>query len=71
MDIDADCVSEHHYLPEPHTLKNSLLLADSGYVNKPYFHQLDENNARYIVKGESSLNPKIINALKAKGKRLI
>ena len=62
MDIDADCVSEHRYLPEPHTLKNSLLLADSGDVNKPYFHQIDENNASYTVKGKvtQKQNPQTI-----------
>ncbi|WP_283107172.1 transposase [Shewanella surugensis] len=70
MEIDADSVSEHDYLPEAHTLKSCLFLADSGYVSTPYFSELDNNNASYIVKGKCNLNPTIINAYNGKGKAL-
>lgn len=70
MDIDADAVSEHHYLPEAHTLRGSLLLIDSGFVNKPYFHELDEHKASYIVKGRGNLTPTIAQAFNGKGKAL-
>ena len=70
MDIDADSVSEHDYLPAAHTLRGSLFLADSGYVNTPYFAELDANDASYIVKGKCNLNPTIIKAYNGKGKAL-
>ena len=70
MEIDADSVSEHDYLPEAHTLRSCLFLADSGYVNTPYFAELDNNNASYIVKGKCNLNPTIIKAYNGKGKAL-
>ena len=46
MDIDADSVSEHEYLPAAHTLRN-IFLADSGYVNTPYFAELDAKRQLY------------------------
>ena len=70
MDIDADSVSEHDYLPAAHTLRSCLLLADSGYVNTPYFSQLDANDASFIVKGKCSLNPTVVKAYNGHGKEL-
>ncbi|WP_298771755.1 IS4 family transposase [uncultured Shewanella sp.] len=70
MNIAADSISEHDYLPAAQTLKSCLFLADSGYVNTPYFAELDANNANYIVKGKSNLNPIIIKAYNGRGKAL-
>nr|WP_243637471.1 IS4 family transposase [Parashewanella curva] len=70
MDIDADSVSEHDYLPQAHTLSGSLFLADSGYVSTPYFAELDKNNASFIVKGKVNLNPTVLRAFNGKGKEL-
>ena len=70
MNIDADSVSEHDYLPAASTLRGCLFLADSGYVNTPYFAELDANDASFIVKGKSSLNPTITKAYNGNGKEL-
>ena len=70
MEIAADSVSEHDYLPHPQTLQHCLFLADSGYVNTPYFKALDSQNAKFIVKGKCNLNPTIIQAYNGYGKTL-
>ncbi len=68
MSIAADSVSEHDFLPAAHTLKGSLFLGDSGYVNLPYFSELEKNSAHYIVKGKKSLNPEITYACNGNGR---
>lgn len=70
MTIAADTQSEHDFLPEAHELKGSLLLADAGYVNKPYFAELEKQGGSYLVRGKKSLNPVIVEAFNGNGRRL-
>ncbi len=52
--------SEHHYLPEPKDMKNTLSLYDRGYVNYDMFERIHKNDGFYICRLRNNINPKII-----------
>lgn len=68
--ISADTEGERAHLPEASTLKGQLLLADRGYFSLEYIDELDEEEASYIIRAKSSINPVILSAVSADGKVL-
>lgn len=70
MTISADTASERDFLPEPKTMKSKLLLADAGYPDFHFFHELEQHGGLYIVRGAKSVNPIIIEARNGKGRLL-
>jgi len=68
--ITADTEGERAYLPEASTLKGKLLLADRGYFSLEYIDELNEQEASFIIRAKSSINPVILSAATADGEVL-
>ena len=59
VSLTADSASERAELPEPHTLKDCLLLGDRGYPGTDYFKALDAAGGFYIMRLTKSWKPQV------------
>lgn len=59
LTLTPDTSSERAELPRPEQLSNKLLLADRGYFNVDYLHQLVGSGASFVVRANSNINPVI------------
>ncbi len=65
---DTDC--EQDFLPQPASLKDDLFLADRGYLNLTYLHEVNRHGGCFVVRAKEGLNPRVIDAYREDGKRL-
>lgn len=65
---DTDC--EQDFLPQPASLTGDLFLADRGYLNLIYLHEVDRHGGCFVVRAKEGLNPRVIDAYREDGKRL-
>lgn len=70
MTIAADTLSEHDFRPTANELRGQLLLADAGYLDQSYYHEIEQHGGCYLVKGKLTLNPTIEEARNAQGRLL-
>jgi Transposase DDE domain len=68
--LTPDTTSEQAFLPEPPTLRDSLLLADRGYVDLHYLEQVVHQGGFFIIRAKAGMNPQVIEAFREDGKRL-
>ncbi|MGH8489164.1 MAG: IS4 family transposase [Gammaproteobacteria bacterium] len=68
--LTADTASERAALPTAASLGGCLLLADRGYFDREYLLELIEAKASFVIRVRKGLNPQVINAYNAQGKRL-
>lgn len=68
--VTADTQGEGDHLPDPSTMKGKLLLADRGYFSLEYIDDLMEEEASFIIRAKSSINPVILSAVTSEGKVL-
>ncbi len=68
--LSPDTDSEHAYRPEPESLQGDLLLADRGYLDLTYLRDIDCHGGCFLVRGQSNLNPRVIDAYREDGQRL-
>ncbi len=68
--LSPDTDSEHHYRPEPDSLRGTLLLADRGYLDLAYLRDIDHHGGCFVVRGKAGLNPRVIDAYREDGQRL-
>src|SRR2546428_8948492 len=68
--LTPDTTSEQAFLPEPKTLKRSLLLADRGYVDLRYLRRVDTHGGSFIIRAKAGMNPHVLDAYREDGKRL-
>ncbi len=50
-------------------LKGQLLLADAGYLDQDYYHQIEQHGGCYLVRGKLNLNPTIEEARNGQGRQ--
>jgi hypothetical protein len=65
--LAPDTESEQANLPDPVQLKDCLFMADRGYLNLDYMHQIDSQGGCFIIRGKEGLNPWILNAWRDDG----
>nr|WP_283106405.1 IS4 family transposase [Shewanella submarina] len=70
LTLTPDRSSERAHLPLPETLAGSLLLTDAGYMDLEYFAKLSQHGGYFLMRGPKHLNPKVTQALNAKGKHI-
>lgn len=70
MTIAADTISEHDFRPSATELREQLLLADAGYLDQNYYHEIEQHGGFYLVRGKLSLNPTIEEARNQHGRLL-
>lgn len=68
--LSPDTDSEHHYRPEPESLRGDLWLADRGYLDLTYLRDIERHGGFFIVRSQTGLNPRVIDAYREDGKRL-
>jgi hypothetical protein len=68
--LTPDTTSEQAFLPDPKTLKGSLLLADRGYIDLRYLRRVAKQGGAFIIRAKAGLNPHVLDAYCEDGKRL-
>src|SRR5262249_49502137 len=68
--LTPDTTSEQAFLPEPASLRASLLLADRGYVDLHYLRRVQDAGGFFLIRAKAGMNPHIIEAFREDGQRL-
>jgi hypothetical protein len=68
--LPPDTTSEQAFLPEPTSLRDSLLLADRGYVDLHYLRRVQDEGGFFLIRAKAGMNPQVLEAFREDGKRL-
>src|SRR5438445_6839037 len=68
--LTPDTTSEQAFLPEPASLRASLLLADRGYVDLHYLRRVQDEGGCFLIRAKAGMNPQVLEAFREDGKRL-
>jgi hypothetical protein len=68
--LTPDTTSEQAFLPEPTSLRDSLLLADRGYVDLHYLRRVQDEGGFFLIRAKAGMNPQVLEAFREDGKRL-
>ena len=68
--LTPDTTSEQAFLPEPPALRESVLLADRGYVDLHYLRRVQDEGGFFLIRAKAGMNPQVIEAFREDGKRL-
>ena len=67
--LTPDTTSEQAFLPEPTSLKDSLLLADRGYLDLHYLRRVQDAGGFFLIRAKAGMNPQVLEAFREDGKR--
>jgi Transposase DDE domain len=68
--LTPDTTAEQAFLPEPASLRASLLLADRGYVDLHYLRRVQDAGGCFLIRAKAGMNPHVVEAFREDGKRL-
>ena len=68
--LTPDTTSEQAFLPEPASLRASLLLADRGYLDLHYLRRVQDAGGFFLIRAKAGMNPQVVEAFREDGKRL-
>lgn len=68
--LTPDTTSEQAFLPEPPSLRASVLLADRGYVDLHYLRRVQDEGGFFLIRAKAGMNPQILEAFREDGHRL-
>jgi len=68
--LTPDTTSEQTFLPEPATLKDSLLLADRGYLDLGYMRRVQDEHGFLLIRAKAGMHPQVVEAFREDGTRL-
>src|SRR6266516_4093194 len=68
--LTPDTTNEQAFLPEPATLRASMLLADRGYVDLHYLRRVQDEGGFFLIRAKAGMNPQVLEAFREDGKRL-
>jgi Transposase DDE domain len=68
--LTPDTTNEQAFLPEPATLKDSLLLADRGYLDLGYLRRVQDEHGFFLIRAKAGMNPQVVEAFREDGTRL-
>jgi Transposase DDE domain len=68
--LPPDTTSEQAFLPEPPSLRASVLLADRGYVDLHYLRRVQDEGGFFLIRAKAGMNPQVLEAFREDGKRL-
>ena len=68
--LTPDTTSEQAFLPEPASLRDSLLLADRGYIDLHYLRRVQDEGGFFLIRAKAGMNPQVLEAFREDGKRL-
>lgn len=65
-----DTTNEQTFLPDPASLRHSLLLADRGYIDLHYMCRVQDAGGFFLIRAKAGMNPQVVEAFREDGKRL-
>src|SRR5947208_7469194 len=68
--LAPDTTNEQAFLPEPASLRASVLLADRGYLDLHYLRRVQEEGGFFLIRAKAGMNPQVVEAFREDGKRL-
>jgi Transposase DDE domain len=68
--LTPDTASEQAFLPEPASLRASVLLADRGYLDLHYMRRVQEEGGFFLIRAKGGMNPQVVEAFREDGQRL-
>src|SRR5256885_11294220 len=68
--LTPDTTSEQAFLPEPSSLRDSLLLADRGDIDLHYLRRVQDAGGFFLIRAKAGMNPQVFEAFREDGKRL-
>jgi hypothetical protein len=68
--LTPDTTSEQTFLPEPASLRASLLLADRGYIDLHYLRRVQDAGGFFLIRAKAGMNPHVVEAFREDGTRL-
>jgi hypothetical protein len=68
--LTPDTTSEQTFLPEPASLKASLLLADRGYLDRGYMRRVQDERGFFLIRAKAGMHPQVVEAFREDGTRL-
>ena len=68
--LTPDTTSEQAFLPEPTSLRASVLLADRGYIDLHYLRRVQDEGGFFLIRAKAGMNPQVLEAFREDGKRL-
>ena len=58
--LTPDTTSEQAFLPEPPSLRDSLLLADRGYIDLHYLRRVQDEGGFFLIRAKAGVNPQVL-----------
>src|SRR3989475_2517822 len=68
--LTPDTTNEQAFLPEPASLRASVLLADRGYLDLHSLPRVAEEGGFFLIRAKAGMNPQVVEAFREDGKRL-
>ena len=68
--LTPDTTNEQAFLPEPASLRASVLLADRGYLDLPSLRHLQDASGFFLIRAKAGMNPQVVEAFREDGTRL-
>src|SRR5713101_2972807 len=68
--LTPDTANEQACLPDPASLRDSLLLADRGYIDLHYMSRVQDAGGFFLIRAKAGMNPQVVEAFREDGKRL-
>jgi hypothetical protein len=68
--LPPDTTSEQAFWPEPPSLRDSLLLADRGYLDLHSLRRVQDAGGFFLIRAKAGMNPQVVEAFREDGKRL-
>src|SRR5207245_617447 len=68
--LTPDTTNEQAFLPEPASLRASLLLADRGYLDLHYMRRVQDEGGFFLIRAKAGMNPQVVEAFREDGTRL-
>jgi len=68
--LTPDTANEQAFLPEPASLRGSVLLADRGSIDLHYLRRVQDEGGFFLIRAKAGMNPQVVEAFREDGKRL-
>jgi len=68
--LTPDTTNEQAFLPEPASLRASVLLADRGYLDLHYLRRVQDAGGFFLIRAKAGMNPQVVEAFREDDKRL-
>jgi len=68
--LTPDTTNEQAFLPEPASLRASVLLADRGYLDLHSMRRVQEAGGFFLIRAKAGMHPQVVEAFREDGTRL-